>query len=139
MHSVTWEGLEKVILQGELATQRRIKLYSGLRDYLQALMDTGVRVEVWIDGSFSTTKPEPGDVDIVIFLHEDSTTQLKKDSRNGLDVLIDTELTLLRYEVELNVEIFGDDVMTPYWRGKFGFYADNTTPKGIPVLQLGMT
>ena len=42
------------------------------------------------------------------------------------------------YEVELYVEIFGDDVMTPYWRRQFGFYADNTTPKGIPVLQLGM-
>ena len=132
------DGLKKVILQGALATPRRTKLYSGLRDYLQALMDTGVRVKVWIDGSFCTTKPEPGDVDIVIFLHADSTTQLEKDSPYGLDVLIDTELTLLRYEVELYVEIFGDDVMTPYWRRQFGFYADNTTPKGIPVLQLGM-
>lgn len=132
------EGLEKVILQGALATQRRIKLYSGLRDYLQALTGTGVRVEVWIDGSFCTTKPEPGDVDIVIFLHADSADQLEKDSPNGLDVLVDTELTLLRYEVELYVEIFGDDIKASYWRGKFGFYADNTTPKGIPVLQLGM-
>lgn len=137
VHDVTLNELEIISLQDELATPRRVELFGGLRRYLQELAETGVRVEVWVDGSFTTRKPDPSDIDIILFLHENSTLQLSKGSHDALDVLIDVSGTSQRYELDLNVEIFGDDVMAAYWRGKFGFYADQTTPKGIVVLQMG--
>lgn len=58
IHRVTWKELE--LRLG--FTPRRVQLLAGLRNALTLLRKAGCR-RVYIDGSFVTTKPQPGDFD----------------------------------------------------------------------------
>jgi len=58
IHWVTWKELESRLG----FTPRRMRLLAGLRTALTLLRQAGCR-QVYIDGSFVTTKPQPGDFD----------------------------------------------------------------------------
>lgn len=58
IHWVTWKELESRLG----FTPRRVQLLAGLRTALTLLKNAGCR-RVYIDGSFVTTKPQPGDFD----------------------------------------------------------------------------
>jgi len=59
IHTVTWRELESRFG----FTVRRRHLLTGLREALVSLKHAGCR-RVYIDGSFVTTKPQPGDIDV---------------------------------------------------------------------------
>jgi hypothetical protein len=59
IHEVTWKELPSRLG----FTPRRVRLLAGLRSALSLLKQAGCR-QVYIDGSFVTTKPHPGDVDV---------------------------------------------------------------------------
>ena len=59
VHWITWE--EMVSAFG--FTPRRTRLITGLNEALQLLKAAGCQ-SVYIDGSFVTGKPEPGDIDV---------------------------------------------------------------------------
>ena len=53
-------------------SDRRIKLFSRLRQYLEALKRAGCGSSIIIDGSFvMATVDEPGDIDLILVLPED--------------------------------------------------------------------
>lgn len=58
VHKADWDELESRFD----GSPRRIELLAGLREALVALRDAGCRI-VYVDGSFVTTKDEPGDFD----------------------------------------------------------------------------
>lgn len=58
VHKADWDELESRFN----GSPRRIELLAGLREALVALRDAGCRI-VYLDGSFVTTKDEPGDFD----------------------------------------------------------------------------
>lgn len=58
IHEASWSELET----GFGGSPRRVTLLSGLREALIILRDAGCRI-AYIDGSFVTTKKEPGDFD----------------------------------------------------------------------------
>jgi hypothetical protein len=53
---------------------RRINLSHKLRDYLGEIRNSGFDVEVFVDGSFVTSKDEPSDIDLVLILPADFET-----------------------------------------------------------------
>lgn len=59
IHLALWDDFVK---RFGTSTERRRKLITGLEDALKALKNAGCK-KVFIDGSFVTTKPEPGDYD----------------------------------------------------------------------------
>lgn len=136
MHPMSLPELENKALQGGLATDRRLELFSRLTAYLQAVIETGCRAEAWIDGSFMTTKPDPSDIDIALFIYPDSLGDMPQDAQIMLEALCDRPSAMERYGLDLYVEYFGQFHRAAYWRGVFGFCHDDTTPKGIAALQL---
>jgi len=58
IHDATWSELAEAFG----TTQRRLHLLVGLRAALEALRDAGC-VRVFVNGSFVTAKPDPGDFD----------------------------------------------------------------------------
>src|SRR5438105_3855788 len=48
--------------------QNRDRLCTRLEDYLDKLRAVGLPVEVLIDGSFVTDKPDPNDIDLIVVL-----------------------------------------------------------------------
>jgi hypothetical protein len=59
IHRVTWRQLKEKFG----FTPRRVQLLAGLRHALTLLKKAGCRI-VYVDGSFVTTKLEPGDIDV---------------------------------------------------------------------------
>src|SRR5215475_11662445 len=52
-------------------TDRRIQLFEKLRALVEEERQAGLAIELIIDGSFVTDKPEPGDIDLLIVLPSD--------------------------------------------------------------------
>jgi predicted nucleotidyltransferase len=51
-------------------TDRRIQLFEKLRALVEEEKQAGLAIEMIVDGSFVTGKPDPGDIDLVIVLPE---------------------------------------------------------------------
>ena len=49
-------------------SQRRKIIVEKLWDFAKEIFDVGVPCEFWVDGSFVTTKINPNDADLVLFL-----------------------------------------------------------------------
>jgi hypothetical protein len=56
--------------EGE-AKATRLNLFQKLEAFVQEFMVSGMRCEIWIDGSILTEKPEPEDVDVAVILDHD--------------------------------------------------------------------
>ena len=54
-------------------TPRRNELIDGLEEFLNIWDDSGFLDYSIIDGSFVTSKPQPGDIDLILVLKEDAT------------------------------------------------------------------
>src|SRR5258708_33915774 len=50
-------------------TDRRCELFEKLDDYVREARLTGFVIELLIDGSFVTGKPDPGDIDLIAILN----------------------------------------------------------------------
>lgn len=139
IHPVTTDELENLCLGNGCATSQRIELFGRLSVFLARLVETGLRAEMWIDGSFTTTNPNPSDIDVVVFLYHDSFAQMSHDARLAAGALLDRTNAAERWGLDLNTATYGDFNKTAHWRGVFGFCHDTVTPKGIAVIQLGAT
>ena len=49
-------------------TDQRLQLYDKLQDLLREALRTGMVAEVIVDGSFTTAKDEPNDIDLILGL-----------------------------------------------------------------------
>jgi hypothetical protein len=67
VHTCTLDELQERF-DGGFASHR-YKLFLRLRAYLQRVKGTGLVAWVAVDGSFVTTKEQPGDIDLVVVLH----------------------------------------------------------------------
>ena len=52
-------------------SERRVRLFAKLQEYVRDVRRTGMAVALVIDGSFVTDKPDPSDIDLVLLLRRD--------------------------------------------------------------------
>jgi hypothetical protein len=52
-------------------SDRRVRLFHALEEYVTEVGRTGMALYLLIDGSFVTSKPEPSDVDLILVLSRD--------------------------------------------------------------------
>lgn len=82
-------------------SDRRVRLFQELTEYVQEVIAIGMVVSIILDGSFVTEEPEPNDIDLILVLRHDHDFMadlrpieynvLSKRSvrkRHGIDVLI---------------------------------------------------
>ena len=105
-------------------------LIEGLNAFVGHLSNVGAPIELWIDGSFTTRKIDPNDIDLVIFSPASILNQLPIEKQQLFQALVD------RPSIKQN---FGCDVLfcpsedlngRSYWRGWYG-YDRSERPKGI--------
>ena len=65
-HEITPAQIESIFLDTMPMSVRGPMLVAGLLHFLNDLAATKVKCEVWIDGSFTTDKLEPNDVDVLV-------------------------------------------------------------------------
>lgn len=114
------------------STTRRM-LVSGLRAYLSALRRAGVEFEVWLDGSFTTQKVDPNDVDLVVFADAAALNGLSPTLQTYLSGLFDRTSAKRQFGCDVLFAPAGDVNLRSYWRGWYGFDRLEQ-PKGIARL-----
>jgi predicted nucleotidyltransferase len=136
-HAVTVERLEEVCVLpfGEPSRTHRQQLIDRFKIFLDQLKATGVRCDVWIDGSFTTEKVDPSDIDLLVVLNPVQLRIMKLDKQTDLKQLLNRPVSKLRYKCDVLTANKGDEYKLSYWRGWYGF-ARNDEPKGIARMKL---
>lgn len=133
-HDVTVAELDNHFLSAFSASETRPALIAGLRAFLDALRRVGVSCEVWIDGSFSTHKLDPNDVDLVVFAAKQDLDMLAPDKQQFFAGLVGDRVGVRRkFGCDVLFSITEDPNMRSYWRGWYG-YDRLERPKGIAKL-----
>jgi hypothetical protein len=124
-------GEAEITLRFGSATSKRRILAMRLRRWIQLCRSVGAR-RLFLDGSFVTAKPEPGDIDAVVWLNTDSATRVSRGEIAALE--LDMMLTTRQPE-----EIFAAEDRRDWddWIQFFGRTreADNRK-KGLVEVQL---
>lgn len=115
-----------------------------LRVILKELSTFATRGEIWVDGSFLTNKPSPGDIDIILRMRADEYNDGSGTKRDFIDWLCSADaktrlhchvLDLLEYpQTDSRYAKSVED--RNHWLNFFGTYRDNITPKGLAVVTL---
>jgi len=114
---------------------RRDELFARLSVYLPAVAAFGCLVEAWVGGSFLTEKQNPDDIDLMLLLDFARVDAMPVAHQQALVVLLDRDVAKQRYRLDSYLEGHTDRDHRAYWRGLFGFAHDETTPKGIVVIE----
>lgn len=134
LHDVSEGDLDNHFLSAFPHSASRPRLIAGFRAYLAELASLPLRFEVWLDGSFTTTKVDPGDIDLVVFA---STTTLNAQpphiQQRLWALLADRANLRLRFGCDVLFSPEEDAGRRSYWRGWYGFDR-NENPKGIARL-----
>lgn len=80
VHELTLEEVHNICVEGFAPKEgRREHLFVQLTDFLIYFRGLGfIPDAVWIDGSFVTTKPDPGDIDLLITINMGEVQRLPR-------------------------------------------------------------
>lgn len=137
LHDLAVSQLNNHFLSKFPNSNTRASLLSGLSRYIELLKNVGIPLEIWLDGSFTTTKIDPNDIDLVIFASENDVNNLSDEYKNLLLSLINRLDIKKRFGCDTLFSIAEDKDMRSYWRGWYGFDR-NEFPKGIVRLQVNL-
>jgi len=132
IHTVTEPDLKIRAVDPFPGSIRRPLLFAGLTDWLEALRATGASGKCWLDGSFLTDKPEPNDIDLVVFPMFAAVPSPAVQTR--VQELFNQAAVKAKYRLDVyfvHPNAANLVQMTSYWRGWFGFCRDGATAKGI--------
>ena len=130
-HDITLDNLDDIFVVPFAENERRKYLTERFKDFLDKFSEIGISAEIWIDGSYSTHKPEPGDIDIVFFCDPNQLNTLTPDKHVLISELFNRHLSKIRYNCEVFLAPTDNTNLRSYWRGWFAFSRDEK-PKGIP-------
>ncbi len=130
IHDISIDSMDDIFVHPFANNKRRKYLTERFRAFLDKFAELGLYAEIWIDGSFSTQKPEPGDIDVVFFLDAEQINNLEPDKRNLIAELFNNADSKIRYQCDVYLVPIQDPDSRSYWRGWFGYSRDET-PKGI--------
>jgi len=124
-------------------SRTRPEIWRGFGELRDCLVALGLTAEQWIDGSFTTTKADPNDLDVANFLDPDQVEGLPESSRKLLKAYVSGPLTrhLCRCDSYFAVKVpeahplrAEFEKIHAYWLETFGTDRRDT-PKGIVVTQ----
>jgi hypothetical protein len=75
VHPVDVDGLHALCVTPFRDSPIRAMLFNQFRGLIERLSELNVSAEVWVNGSFLTRKPNPRDVDVVIWQLDESVLQ----------------------------------------------------------------
>lgn len=132
-----WQ-LDQQFLEPFGENDRRLHLINRFRLYLDELSKLGIPLEIWLDGSFTTHKPEPDDIDIVTWVNVNDVDQLHPNHRIKFKGLIlDRDRVRSLYDVDVYLGVLTSLPEREKWQTTFGFdQTPDKKQKGIFKLTL---
>ncbi|WP_337223885.1 DUF6932 family protein [Klebsiella pneumoniae] len=92
-------------------------------------------IEVWVDGSFTTEKPEPDDIDILLVIDSNRLNLVPVMFQPQIEKFLNRQYIKHNYKIDLLLLEHGKDEDRMHWRGGFGHDREDT-PKGIVRISL---
>lgn len=117
----------------------RAKIMGGLENVLSLLQSNGLRGDLWIDGSFTTEKLNPDDVDIILVMDASDFRALSQEQADFFRKFARTSL-----KEQYRCDNYGmvrdenhpqNEWTLAYWLRQFGFSRSDTM-KGLAVIKL---
>ena len=131
-----WQ-LDTVFLEPFGENEHRKYLINRLSAYISEVLSLGLNTEIWIDGSFSTYKPDPQDVDVVFLFDENEIHDLNDRKKQLFEELfLKRELIKARYSVDVYFIDRNDENEKQKWITTYGFDSKKINSKGISKIQL---
>ena len=150
MHDATIEDVKAAFVDAFVGSERRRQVWVAYCDHLGELVQLvgGEPREQWMDVSFTTSKPEPKDVDTVVFVPEHVMNALDHDERLRFYRLVESPLRAPKQMVECYCVPIGEPgtkggeataKLREYWEGQYGRQreSDGGYSKGIVRLWVG--
>lgn len=135
-HTIDLSQLESLFVTNFENNSKRQILVNQLRNFLDELSKINSNFEIWLDGSFTTLKIEPEDIDILIVYNNISINSLPDEQKIIVKSLFDRNITKIRYNIDILLCADDDENNRSYWRGWFGF-SRSENPKGIAKFSYG--
>ena len=120
-------------------TPLRHRLTSQLRLFITMLSALGARGDLWINGSYATKKPEPGDVDVVLSMPLVTVSAMSDENLERLRFLTDQgsrAYVRARWQVDFYVFESSDLASRNYYFELFSRNPDQSSRKGIPFIRI---
>lgn len=141
MHNITIQGLHALAVAPFAQNQRRHDLHQKLAAWVGALQAIGVGGTLWLDGSFLTEKPEPGDIDCVLWSPHwvNGAANVTAAMQQQVTHLLEKAAAENLFSLDLYVEAPAPDMVfhrEAYWRGVLGFGHDRITAKGFAEVNI---
>lgn len=136
---VAIEDLGQIFSDPAFDTPLRRRLTTDLRMFIAELAGLGAHGELWINGSYATKKPDPGDVDVALCIPLTIVSTMSKAQLDRLDFLSDVDnrpYVRRRWHVDFYVFEASDIASRTYYFELFSRNPDRFNPKGIPFVRL---
>jgi len=130
LHDFDLNEIGNHFLQDFPTSETRKPLIDGLNAFVGHLSDIGAPIELWIDGSFTTKKTNPNDIDLVIFSPAAIINSLPPEKQQLFQILTDRATVKNNFGCDVLFCPTEDKDMRSYWRGWYGFDR-HERPKGI--------
>lgn len=131
-----WQ-LDKIFLEPFNNKEQRKQLIDRFRAYIHDFQFLGLEAEVWIDGSFTTHKPEPQDLDVLFLLNANDVNALgEKKATVFEELLVKREHIKARYSLDVYFIDINDEEEKNKWILTYGFDSSNLNSKGIYKIKI---
>lgn len=133
MHLLTWQEVRRRVVDAFPRSTTRTALWGSLERFFGQVVGLAVVDQVWLAGSFLSTKPDPGDVDLVAVLRMEPALMLGPEGVVQLEEALDDAKGC---HLDVTVTFEWDFVIRTYLQGLLGFCEDRTRARGIAVLPM---
>lgn len=112
--------------------EHRTDLLINFVQFLNQFKELNLTAEVWIDGSFATTAPDPADIDVVFYFKPEEVDSLEQEKKKKFERLFQSRKFMKNlYKVEVFQAVLDQESEYTKWQKTFGTCYDDITPKGI--------
>lgn len=133
-HDVPLEDFEERFVHPFDDGERRARILRRFKQFISEFDALKIPYEAWVDGSFTTRKDEPEDIDVVFIVREDELTGASKQAKIWIRTTFHgphRKATKRRYLSDVFLVLHSEEQSRGYWQHLFGTYRDDATPKGI--------
>ncbi|MBJ7555419.1 DUF6932 family protein [Marinomonas spartinae] len=136
-HVKTLGQIKSELVDAFPLSQTRLILFNKFSLFLDHLINKlHVKPDtIWIDGSYTTVKENPADIDILVVFDKDSANAMSQNNQKDLKQLIANKGFSSLYSCDVYWVSKGDQEMMSYWRGWYGFDRKDNA-KGIIKLTM---
>ncbi|NHZ44575.1 DUF6932 family protein [Massilia aquatica] len=138
IHVMTLDQIRDTFVAPLREATPRLRMFSLFDQWVARLRQLNVTGTLWLDGSFVTRKPDPGDLDCVLW-NPSFTGPISEESKIEVRTMTDYASAKALYGIDLYIATPLPNrkmASEAYWRGIFGFQHDGRSAKGFVELKI---